>query len=365
MISESTSPHLSFVLITTGRQSLITFSLRSILPQLKEGDEIIVSVNSSDAEMLSDTTEAVNSVDETGRIKIIKPSAPLPVYSHYRFAFESAGNDHVVIIHDDDVYSSRMADEIRYGFSNTNVRVVVGGLLKVDLLGPVTRISESTPFDSSGVKDGPRWMEDQPGLYPRFCYSALALDRSFLPIDAFAENSTAGDCLVIAQMAMTGDVYQSTQIFATWLQLPFRTSRWSTIDQNLVTPWKEFSEYYSKIGNARLHRRALDGRSGFLRSYTKMLFTVGIVNRSRDQIDGCLHKIYEISPSRSAALRIFRYRIVHIPLSIPLRIAQKLQRRMLVKKVINEGQSLVPSEILKIDPSFWKSFVTEASKLAF
>lgn len=364
MTNKVTLPNLSFVLLTTGRQALITFSLRSILPQLKENDEIIVSINTSDAEIYAKTFEAVKSVDEFDQIKIIKPSTQIPVYSHYRFGFASAANDHVIIIHDDDIYHSQMADEIRYGFSDPNVRVVVGGLLKIDLLGQAIHITTSAPFDSSEVKDGPCWLEEQPGLYPRFCYSALALDRSVLPVDALAANSTAGDCLVVAQQALAGKVYQSTQIFATWLQLPFRTSRWSTIDKNLISPWKEFSEYYLKIGNTRLYQRALDGKAGFLKSFTRMLFAVGVLNRSRDQIDGCLHKINEISPSRSASLHIFSYKFLYFPLSIPLRIVQKMQRRMLVRRVLKERQSLVPPEILRIDPVFWKSFIAEASKLA-
>jgi len=349
---------LSFVLVTAGRQPLIRFSLTSLMDQLTEADEFLVSINSLNPGQIAQTVEIIEAVDLNRRIKIIHPASPLSVYEHYRFGISSASHEHVVIVHDDDIYNPGLAGELRKGFSDPAVTVVVGGLLRVDLHGDVARPAVHAAFENSIFTDGTGWLRRNKGLYPHFCYSAVSLYRPALDLSIFSATATAADCLAVAQLALAGKVYQSELIFATWLQLAGRTSRWSLIKPGAVTPHLEFAEYYKKLGNMEMAARAISFEQDSLAAFTRKLFAVALANNNPSQIATCLQKIREINPGMARRLGWVQWPPAARVLSVPCRLLVRTKHAIMRRKAMKAGSDEVNAIArLGVNREFWDHWI--------
>ncbi len=350
---------LSIILVTSGKQPLIRYSLLSLLCQITDQDELIVSVNSSEIAHLSFITQLVSEIDNFCKIKIVSTTKNIPVYEHYCFGIRQATNDHVIIVHDDDVYNPGMLEEIRIGFSDPDVNVVVGGLLKIDRIGKNFKSTVENSFKTSCYQDGRLWLEKSKGLYPPFCFSALAVRRSALDLRLLTANSTAADCMVVTQLALSGKVYQSRMMFATWTQLPSSTSKWALIKPGLISPWKEYLDYSQSINEDWLKNLALENKRKSLKVFSKMLFVVAIANRNHCQIDSCLKKIGEISVLSQNLLSWTRFPMIYYPLSIPCLLAVKLKAYLRLKNFQKTASPIDPCKELNLDRHFWISYTLE------
>ncbi len=356
--------NLSLMLLTTGTQPLLKFSLNSILQQISDTDRITVSINSSDKNLIENTRAIVGGIDTGRKVNILVTNNKVSVYEHYRFAIENSGYPHTVIIHDDEIYNSSLVEEIRRGFSDPEVGVVVGGMIKVDLLEETIRLSQPHSFSESRVQNGLEWIRQEQGLYPRFCFSALALNKVHLDLDIFSATSTAADCIAVTHQAIGGKIYQSEKVFATWLQLPSRNSKWYLIHPGLVSPWKEFLEYFEKVGDEMLISRAMDYKSKSVGTFLRMLFFVGIANRDPSQVSTCLMKIGEINPGLSKSLSWLGSPFAVAILSGPCRIARRIKSTIANFRAKNDPENIDPCEHLMIDETFWNSYVQAALKAA-
>lgn len=352
------------MLVTRGKQPLMPYAIESLLSQIQDDDEFTISVNSSDPDVLIAVRKIVDSSDASGRIKLISPSKEVSVYEHYRFAFSKALHDCAILVHDDDLYGSTTVSEVKRGFSCPEVNVVVGGMLKVEVYSTGYRLQKHVEFTDEGVYAGLPWVLAQDALYPPFCFSALAVRRSALQMDIFSPIGTAVDCLVVAHQAIVGKVYQSKKILATWMQLPTRTSRWACINPALTTPWKEFLEYYNKIGHPDLIRKAIASKRDFLKSFVKMVFIVGVANRDVKQINGSLIKIGEINRTVMNILGFARWPVVYHLAGPVLQVVKSAFRWRNERTQRLDVTSMKGAELLGVDSGLWLRFVKSAMELA-
>lgn len=354
------TPSLSIVLVTLGNQPLLKYAIESLIIQIGAEDEFVISINSGDPEAEAYVRQIVSSVHGTSTIRIISTLKKIEVYEHYKFAISAASKDFVVIAHDDELYGSKTLGEIKKGFAHNGVNVVVGGMVKVDISN-LNCVSEKVVcFDSEEVFNGLEWVLSKETLYPPFCYSALAVKKPTLALEIFSSNGTAVDCLVVARQAIEGKVFQSKEIFATWLQLPTRNSRWWVLKPDLIAPWKEFLDYYEKIGNTILIRRAMDAKVAFFRSFLKMLFIVGIANQNGEQIRGCLKKIGEIHPLMEKMLFFAKWPVLYNLAGPFLMLFKKLSKKYLFVKRCSNCSSTPP---LEVTSEMWVAFIAAAKKM--
>lgn len=354
---------LSLMLVTSGRQPLIQHSLVSLLSQVSENDEVTVSINSSDQNHIAKTRAIIESVDPNQKIRIILTCGDLSVYEHYKFGILNAMNSHMVIVHDDDIYHSQMIDEIRKGFSDPTVTTVVGGLIKINLTKTGFRSAIETSFESSSFVDGKDWLQRNSGLYPPFCFSAVAINRSAIDLSIFTPDSTAADCLAITQLALSGTVYQSDLMFATWMQLPSSTSKWALIKPGSISPWKEYLTYFQKNKDIIMTSRALAYKQRSLRVFIKMLFFVGIANRNPTQIKTSLLKIGEINKSTELFFSWTTLPFIFSSLSGPCKIAVKWRKNFIIKYTRSNKKQPDPRKSLNISNDLWDSYISSASAL--
>lgn len=355
---------LSIMLLTTGKQPLLQFSIQSLVNQIRDGDEFTLSINSVDKEAISRTRALVKAADPLNKIQIIQTPVQLSVYEHYRFAIDRSLNDYLLIAHDDEIYNSQILEEFRFGFSQPDVTVVVGGLLMVEPVGGTLILGCHNDFTESKVRNGLEWIKATDGLYPRFCFSSLAINKRVLNREIFNARSTSADCLAVTQQAISGNVYHSKKVFATWLQLPSRNSRWYMINPGLTAPWREYSDYYRKLGEADLIERGEKAKKASLRSFTWLLFTAAVYRRNPVLINSCLEKIAEISPPVASLLSPVRWPVVYYPASAVLgliALIKNFHKRCSSKN--HAAQSIDPAEILRIDPELWSAYSATALQL--
>lgn len=356
-------PRLSIMLLTTGKQPLIEFSIRSLLPQVETEDEFVISINSTDSSAISWVRELIQKLDPEGLIRVIQTGSQCSVYEHYRFVIDHSLNDHLLIAHDDEIYNSTILQEFRTGFSNPSVTVVVGGLLMVEPSAGKLRISQENSFTESKIRNGLEWIKETEGLYPRFCFSSLALNKKVLKLNIFSATATSADCLAVTQQAIAGSVYHSKKIFATWLQLPTRNSRWYLIKPGLTAPWKEYLDFYQTTGDQELIERGEKAKMASVKSFIWLLFVVAVSKRSPILIDSCLAKITEIDPTKAAILSPIRWPIVYYPLSFALSLAA-FAKTIHIRFIPRAGdQQPEAALILGVDPQLWSLYATAVLKL--
>lgn len=355
---------LSVVLLTRGQQPLMKYTIESIIHQIDSKTEFIISINTNDESNIKYVMKMLDSFDHKKNIKIISTGRNLQVYEHYRFATEACQCDNVLIIHDDDIYHSSAIRKIRQGFEQDNVNVVVGGMLKTELYENKIGLSYVNLVNDFGTKDGVSWLMNHKDFYPKFCYSAVAFRRNGFDMNTFSKKSTAADCLLVAMRAMSGNVYETGIVLATWLQLPNRTSRWAAIDHRLIPAWQEFLTYYLSTENETLIRRAKNGGRKSLIGYIKMLFIVAVRNRNNDQILGALKNIGLVSPSIRKILE-FTLRPCVINIFSPIcQIIFDLRRSFHSRKFKARIDIINAEDALEISNELWTSYITEATKQA-
>jgi hypothetical protein len=356
-------PRLSVILLTTGNQPLIDFSIRSLLSQLAPHDQFAVSINTSDKQAIEKTRILIGRNDPSGRVDILVTPRYFKVYEHYTFAIQSAKFEHALIAHDDEIYNGSILDEFRQGFSKEGVTAVVGGMLKVVPEQYGTTCTPANTYQTSGVTGGVEWIKANPGLYPQFCFSAFSVKKSVLDTGIFRGNSTAADCVAMAQQALQGRVYHSSKILATWLQLPTRNSRWYMMEPGLTAPWREFLQLYREFGDEDLIARAELARERSLKVYVRLLFVIAVYRRNRILIQSCLEKIYELNPVACRLLGPVKYGILNRPLSCLLSVIKAISdvsRKLTVKSVSGQPN---PAELLGIDQRLWNEYSDRLASL--
>jgi hypothetical protein len=162
-------------------------------------------------------------------------------------------------------------------------------------------------------------------------------------------------------LALAGKVYQSEKIFATWLQLSGRTSKWALIKPGSATPYREFLIYYQKIGNPLLAARAASYERASLQAFVKMLFVVALPHRNPVQIDTCLQKIREISPATAAILSWVRWPVASLLLSPPCRLLVKIKQAISRRWALAAGSDGLDAPArLGMSQEFWDAWVRAA-----
>lgn len=97
MKKEVQLPKYTIVIPTRNREEYLPYAIESVLSSDRDDIELIVSNNHS-----LDGTAAYLSTLTDARVKVVMPSAELPMSSHYEFALSQATGEWVTILGDDD-----------------------------------------------------------------------------------------------------------------------------------------------------------------------------------------------------------------------------------------------------------------------
>jgi len=357
-------PPLSIVLLTTGRQPLLRFSILSLLPQAGALVDFTVSINSQVPKEIETTKKILRELDPNGMIRIIQPEKSLSVYEHYHFALDHAPQEIVLIAHDDEIYNAGLIAELQTGFSDPSVSFVSGGLMKVEILGANLSLVTCNASRGTVTVGGSEWLKSAGEVYPPFCFSALTLHKRFIDPALFSAASTSADCLAATHQSLGGKVYHSQKIFATWLQLSSRNSRWYVLRPGLTATWKEYSSYFARVADPDLLQLSAASKINSGRMFTRMFFCVAVLRGDPTMIRTCIEKLGEIHPLRARLFSCFGYPMVYRPLSGLMRCMAAARRLLMGHHRVQPKHLSNGAQVLEVEPAFWESYLKAASSLA-
>jgi len=107
-------PKLSILIPTRNRRAYVSHAIRSALDIPSDAIEVIVSENHSE----DDTWDLVNSFYDA-RLKVVRPSTPLPMHENWEFLLQNATGTWVTFIGDDDAILPYALDELEK-YANTH-----------------------------------------------------------------------------------------------------------------------------------------------------------------------------------------------------------------------------------------------------
>ncbi|KPJ94589.1 MAG: hypothetical protein AMJ53_04960 [Gammaproteobacteria bacterium SG8_11] len=102
-------PFLSILIPTRNRAAYLKYAIQSAINIRAEDIEIIVSENHSSDSSL----EVCNSFSDP-RLKVIRPSSPVPMHENWEFLLKEARGEWVTFVGDDDAVMPHCVDHLRY-----------------------------------------------------------------------------------------------------------------------------------------------------------------------------------------------------------------------------------------------------------
>ena len=103
------NPFLSILIPTRNRAAYLKYAIQSAVNLRAQDIEIVVSENHS-----SDNSLEVCSSFDDARLRIIRPSSPLPMHENWELLLQEARGDWITFVGDDDAVMPHCVDHLRY-----------------------------------------------------------------------------------------------------------------------------------------------------------------------------------------------------------------------------------------------------------
>lgn len=286
---------LSVILPTKNRLELLRFTIDSLLHQLKMGDEIIVSLNN-----VNDGTKEylISLIPGDVKLTILETDGEMEIYQHWHFAIGRARNEHVVFVHDDEIYHSGLIVSVREEFeSDSKVTLVTGGTVSIKLMRhPIAYVKNK--FQKRRVFEGETWIKRQlernKVVYGSTCYAFKRIPNAY----EFLEKRTrVSDVLLMLTQATKGKVVEHDFFHGTHL-LHKKNQSWIDYLTPEQTPyWLGLKRLAEESENVNILELALKEKSNAYALYIRNAVAAGVVSGDWKGVDTCLKLAQDLNPN--------------------------------------------------------------------
>lgn len=285
---------LSVVLPTYKRRALLPFCIDSVLPQLESGDELLILIDGPQDPSHPYVAELAA---KDPRVRITTPSGKLTPYEIYRMLFERAAHEHIVMVHDDEIYHSRLLEKARARFTQEpSVTFQLAGQIRIFASDHVYSHA-NVAYPAEKLMEGKDWVAGQISTGMRFNCSCLVFRRTQEGLDVLTREQLSADNLFAIAQASAGKVTQSDYFSSTWLIHATNTSRRDYLTPDHRPLWRGIEALRGRPGYEHItEQHVRDQRAIAARAYLWNAFAAAAVDGKRDAFLQCLRYAAEAVP---------------------------------------------------------------------
>ncbi|RYD86110.1 MAG: glycosyltransferase family 2 protein [Verrucomicrobiaceae bacterium] len=365
--STSQTP-ISVVLPTIFRKELIKSTLSSIVPQLKEIDELLISLNvHSDQKKECETIlkEYVDRLREFNfAFELVGPEKQLKVYEHWNFAISKARNDNIAFIHDDEIYNHNLLAIAREEFgSDSKISLVTGGQINVYSGKLGISSHKEISFAKRRVFETAEWIESQSNRkFPKFGATAYIFRRQSETYWFFEQNTRVSDGLMMYHLAMIGRVVERPEFFGTHLEHSGNSMQTDYLETNHTPYWQGMNQLGHLTGCSYLREASALLKSEVSSTYSRCALLAAIPLRNKEGYLECLRQCSLAGTNPTLALRIidglpFKWQLLPPIIKAIKQIKRKIDLRRLSFDLESE---LILAELLGVSLNLVTEFKRRA-----
>lgn len=282
------STPLSIVLPTKDRLALLQCTMESILPQLGDGDEILVLVDGPQDESYPFLQTLLGQ-----GVRLIQPEGKLGGFSHYRLLFEAARHDHIVMVHDDELYHGDLLNNVRSAFASDNKVTFINTGQVVVWAGTKLVVQKNISFDHQRNHDGTLWASEEIQRGMRFNCSCLAFCRDSPSLNVLTRTQISADNLFAALVAAKGRVVELPFFGSTWLLHSGNTSRRDYLKPGHTALWQALEELKENGSLGFLSKTSIDAQRAFAsRVYAWNAFAAAAPDGNFSGFEECVRQVH-------------------------------------------------------------------------
>lgn len=279
---------LSIVLPTKDRLDLLQCCIASIQPQMLDRDELLVLVDGPEDQSYGYLQDLQTRVSG---LRLVHPAGRLGGFSHYRLLFESAHHDHIVMVHDDELYHASLLREVRNSFScHPSLTFINTGQLVV-WAGSKVAIQRNIEFSEERIVPGREWASQEIAKGMKFNCSCLAFRRIPETFEVLTRTQISADNLFVAMLAAKGDILELPIFGSTWLLHSGNTSRRDYLRPGHEALWTSLAELRQRGELAFLSDETLESQKRIaIGIYSWNAFAAAAVDGNADGYRECLRQ---------------------------------------------------------------------------
>jgi len=297
--------NISVVAPTYKRRALLPFCIDSVLPQLESGDELLILI---DGEQDPSYAYVAELAAKDPRVRITMPGGKVGPFEIYRMLFERAAHDHIVMVHDDEIYHSRLLEKVRARFTREPaVTFQLAGQIRV-LISDSVHSFANIAYPEEKLMEGREWVSGQIGSGMLFNCSCLVFRRTAEALKVLTREQLSADNLFAIVQASSGKVTQSDYFSSTWLLHATNTSRRDYLTINHHPLWRGIEALQGRPGYEYLTEEDVrKQRQIAARAYLWNAFAAAAVDGKREAFLQCVRYAAEAVPGKllPSLLRVF------------------------------------------------------------
>ncbi len=282
--------NLSLILPTVNRGALLKSPLESIIPQLKKGDQLVISINSENTGETLKVISEYESVLRAINLSIFTTETKLNIYEHWDFAISKAVYEECVFIHDDEIYHSQLLEIAREEFTrDPEVCLVTGGHIRV--IAPSMNCYDTISFPRRSVFNQGCWIESQKQpTFPRYGCTSYIFRKEKKGYPFFKKNSRVSDALLMYHQSFIGKVVERPEFFGTRLLHSENTSHTDYLELNHVPYWMAMKELGEDLNVSQLEEIGEELRIKAPYLYRKNAYQSALPRNNREGFAECLRQ---------------------------------------------------------------------------
>lgn len=356
---------LSIIIPTVDRGSLFRSPLESVIPQLRAGDELIISINGPREpveRVLEDFRDQLAGID----LRLIGPEKKLNIYQHWSFAISHASHKECVFVHDDEIYHTGLLAIAREEFAaDPNTTLVTGGHIRV--IAPGMDCYRTIQFDKREEFPKGEWIHAQKDVvFPKYgCTAYVVRLQESYPF--FDENTRVSDALLMYTQSMAGKVVQRPEFFGTRLLHAENTSHTDYLEPGHRPYWQGLAELSQKFDSAALEQAKKDARKAAPSLYSQNAMNAALPRGDRAGFEECLKQIEHAGGEARGTLKV----LAPLPLlwvwgPALFRTAKRVKNFLKPRYKSGSGAEVTSESVikeLKLNDETWKTFCQRVSEL--
>jgi hypothetical protein len=276
---------ISVIIPAGSRYCLLKHTLKSIVPQLNQGDQLIVS---SDQLSFEEKAKIRAHCTDRVEIKAIEPPPGLSIFEHWNWLIGQARNDCVVLLHDDEIYHAELLAKCRAEFGDPDVALIVGGQIRIQCRMSTPFVDIFIPKFAYRKMDGENWIDQYAAKGMQFCCSCYAFRLQKSKLKFLRRDQMSGDTLFVLDQALAGKVVELPMIQGTWLKHNTNTSSREYLQRDNHTYLEGLDELLAQT-NARAVQTHICLYKGQIASnYWRNAFTSALLAKDYSGFAHCL-----------------------------------------------------------------------------
>ncbi|MGJ8723016.1 MAG: glycosyltransferase family A protein [Roseibacillus sp.] len=357
---------LSIIIPTVNRGELFRSPLESVVSQLEEGDELIISINGPREpvlKVLEDFEQELAGVE----LKLVWPESKLNIYQHWNFVIRQAKHRECVFVHDDEIYHSRLLAIAREEFlADQETTLVTGGHIRV--IAPQMKCFRTIAFTEREEFPKAEWVEAQKNaVFPKYGCTAYIFRRQLDGYSFFEQNTRVSDALLMYSQSMSGKVVQRPEFFGTRLLHAENTSHTDYLEPGHRAYWEGLAELARESDCESLVRAAQEAKESAAGLYSKNALHAALPRGDRQGFEECLRQIKLAGGAPTSSLKI----LSRLPLlwawgPVLFQLGKALRNALKPKYEGSSGTEISSEELesdLELQAGTWKVFCARVGQL--